>query len=244
MTVAPTPLHPRPAHHRAALLVALATGVVALAIVAVVAAVRTDVFNSSSTSTTLHGSGVAATQARPVAAFTAVELAGAANVAVTAGRARSVVVHADDNLLRHVTTRVQAGRLVIGTVGSFTTETPMTLQVTVPTVDAVTLSGSGVVAVIDASAARLSIVLSGSGIVAANGRVGRLDVTVSGSGTARLMDLVAQTVHATVSGSGEARVTATHELNASIPGSGAVIYAGKPAHLTTSVTGSGIVLPD
>src|SRR5262245_51190311 len=52
------------------------------------------------------GSGVAATQARSVAPFTGVDLAGANNVVIRVGAKQSVVVHADDNLLRRVTTRV------------------------------------------------------------------------------------------------------------------------------------------
>jgi len=52
-------------------------------------------------------------------------------------------VHADSNLMRFVTTRVVAGTLVIGTTGSFTIRSPMTVEVSVPSLAAVTLSGSG-----------------------------------------------------------------------------------------------------
>ena len=37
---------------------------------------------------------------------------------------------------------------------------------------------------------------------------------------------------------------ATGTLDASVPGSGAVLYRGKPAHLRTMVTGSGAVVPE
>jgi hypothetical protein len=43
--------------------------------------------------------GTAATQARHVAAFSGVDLAGSANVTIHAGAAQAVAVRADDNLL-------------------------------------------------------------------------------------------------------------------------------------------------
>ena len=44
-----------------------------------------------------------------------------------------MVVKADDNLIDRVTTHVRSGRLVIGnTPGSFSTESPMSVEVGVP----------------------------------------------------------------------------------------------------------------
>ena len=62
---------------------------------------------------------------------------------------------------------------------------------------------------------------------------------LDGSGQARLLGLVARDVRAVIGGSGELLVTATDRLDASVPGSGEIIYAGNPAHVTKSVTGSG-----
>jgi hypothetical protein len=65
------------------------------------------------------------------------------NVTVAVGGRQSVVVHADSNLLRDVTTRVVAGTLVVGTTGSFSTRSPMSVEVSVPSLASLTLSGSG-----------------------------------------------------------------------------------------------------
>jgi hypothetical protein len=51
--------------------------------------------------------------------------------------------------------------------------------------------------------------------------------------------LAAHNVHAVLSGSGNIFVTATDSLDASVPGSGAISYAGNPQDVTKSVTGSG-----
>jgi hypothetical protein len=46
-------------------------------------------------------------------------------------------------------------------------------------------------------------------------------------------------VVAVISASGDIHLSAMHSLDASVPGSGAILYGGNPRHLTTSVTGSG-----
>ncbi len=150
------------------------------------------------------------------------------------------MVHADSNLMRYVTARVVAGTLVIGTTGSFTAKSPMSVEVSVPSLAAVKLSGSGQISVTGINGPRLTVTLAGSGALYASGTVAKLDVTLSGSGLAQLSNLAARDVHAVVTGSGLIRVTATASLNAAVPGSGAIIYRGNP-QVTSSVTGSGTV---
>ena len=210
---------------------------VSAVIIATLIARSTD-FGSSST---LQGSGVAVRQARTVAAFTAVDLAGSNNVTIQVGRGRSVVVRADDNLVRHVTTHVKAGTLVIDNTGSFSTKTPMTVAISVPRLTALRLSGSGTVVAHGIAAARFTVDLSGSGTVRAGGRATRLAATLGGSGQEELVALVARDVRAVVAGSGEIRATASDRLDATVSGSGAIDYAGNPGHVRTRVTGSGTI---
>jgi len=188
----------------------------------------------------VQGSGVAAVQSRALARFSSVDLAGSNNVTVAVGRRQSVVVHADTNLMRYVTTRVIAGTLIIETTGSFTTSSPMSVEVSVPSLAAVTLSGSGEISVTGIDAPQLTVTLPGSGALYASGTVTHLNVTLGGSGLAGLDSLVARNVHAVVAGSGLIRVTAMATLNAAVTGSGAILYTGNP-QVTSSVTGSGTV---
>jgi len=116
----------------------------------------------------------------------------------------------------------------------------MSVEVSVPSLAALTLSGSGKISVTGINAPRLTVTLPGSGAIYAGGSVTKLDVTLGGSGLAQLDNLVARDVHAAVAGSGLIRVTATARLNAAVTGSGAIIYSGHPL-VTSSVTGSGAV---
>jgi hypothetical protein len=237
MAIASAPRRRREAPHRNQLALA---AVFVLAAIGVVLLIH-DVILGSPRHAGVQGSGVAATQTRTLPTFSSLDLAGSGNITVVVGRQQSVVIHADDNLLRNVTTHVAAGNLVIGTTGSFTARSPMSVEVGVPALAALKLSGSGLISVSGIKAAGLTISLSGSGVLRASGIATHLDVALRGSGQAELSYLVAHDVHAVVTGSGLIRVTATRSLDAAVPGSGAIIYGGNPAQLTTSVTGSGAV---
>jgi Putative auto-transporter adhesin, head GIN domain len=190
----------------------------------------------------LVGSGVRALQTRELAPFDAVELAGSNEVRIRVGGEQSVVVHADDNLLDRVTTRVVDGKLVIGNEGGgFTTRHPIRVAVVVPAVDELALSGSGTIEADDVDVDELTVVLSGSGLVSASGRARRVEVKLNGSGDAELQGVVAQEAHAKLSGTGRIAVNATESLDASVPGTGSIEYSGNPPQVRKSVDGVGSV---
>ena len=236
MTAVTTPAHRHQLRRPTWLMWLLAGAVIGAVAVAVVVAVdhRND---------TLRGSGVPAEQARAVPVFSGVELAGSNIVTVRVGRPRSVIVRADDNLLSHVTTTVRSGRLVIATPGSFSTRTPMRVTVTTPSFDTVALTGSGILSAQNVPAKTLTVTLTGSGVLRASGTADRVVATLGGSGVEALGGVVARDAHAVVTGSGRIDVTVKGTLDASILGTGAIVYGGNPKHVTTGVTGNGAITP-
>jgi hypothetical protein len=241
MSTAPTPIHRRRGlGHLQPKLTAFA----ALLLAAILVALLVDRIFFNSSSPAGAGSGVAATQARSVPSFTGVDLAGENNVIVHVGASQSVIVHADSNLLGRVTTRVRAGSLVIGTTpGNLSAKTPMFVSVSVPSVDALTLQGDGNITATGINSRRLTVILPGSGNIHATGTTTRLDVTISGEGTALLGQLLARDAKAALSGDGSITLTATHSLKASVSGTGTILYSGNPPHVTTTVSGTGTITP-
>jgi Putative auto-transporter adhesin, head GIN domain len=190
------------------------------------------------------GSGAAATQVRTVHPFTGVALTGANNVIVHVGGRQSVIVHADSNLLGRVTTRVRAGRLVIGTTpGNLNAKSPMFVVVTTPSLDAIALPGAGNINATGIAGRTLTATLAGSGNLEASGATAKLDVTIGGEGTALMRSLTARDARAVLSGSGTIMLTATHSLTATVSGSGSIFYGGNPGQVTPRVTGSGTISP-
>ena len=117
----------------------------------------------------------------------------------------------------------------------------MFVAVSVPSLDALTVQGSGNISVTGINSPSLTVRLPGSGTIRAAGTTTRLDVAIGGSGTALLSRLVARDATASIDGSGSIVLTATHSLDASISGSGTILYTGNPAQVSKSVTGSGAI---
>ena len=77
--------------------------------------------------------------------------------------------------------------------GEFRPKTPMTVEVTAPKLDALALSGSGIVTAEGVHAASLVVRVPGVGVLVPRGTADRLDAGLAGSGDVQLQDLVAGT---------------------------------------------------
>jgi len=223
---------------------ARAAGVAAVALIALLAAAVTLlVLRDRSSSTSLTGDGIGATQVRSLPPFHEVELAGGGDVRVDVGGTQRVVVRADRNLLGHVTTQVEHGRLLVGTSGSFSTSSPLEVDVTVPRLDVLALSGGGLATAANLDQKRLQLVLSGGGMLSALGKVGRGEILHSGGGYVDASKLEARDAVVQLSGGGSAVVNATETLRAVVSGAGSILYRGSPRHIESDVTGVGSVDP-
>lgn len=209
----------------------------------------------------VRGSGISATDRRSVGAFDRVEIGGNFDVDVEVGPTRSIVVTGDDNLVPLVETRVQGTTLKIRSTESIGPRAGMTVSVTTPTLEAVSVGGSGSVAVrgvdadgfdagvhgsaemsIDGDYGDLTADVSGSGELTMTGTADEVRAGVSGSGEIDLLDVRARTARVHVSGSGDVDVNVTESLDAEVSGSGDVRYAGGPS-VRSHVSGSGSVRP-
>ena len=249
------------------------------------------------------GSGVLKSESRTVAGFSRLVLALPATVAVAQGPTESLTITTDDNLLPLMATRVEDDALIIEGDKSrgFSTRQEIKISLTVKSLNAITIKGSGDVSgnqltsdkldvaiagsgdvkfktiradqfriaiegsgdvavdsiesqSVDASirgsgdirlpllqAKRVSISVKGSGDVSAAGTADNVDVEIMGSGDVRTRKLVAREAKVTIMASGDAQVHASEKLTATVQGSGEVRYAGSPANITRTVSGSGSI---
>ncbi len=239
----PTPPPPSPRRPGWLALSALGIACLTLAIVvaaAVVLSLRDDNATTGSAGTT-KGSGISVGETRTLPAFTAVDLAGTNEMTVQVGQPQHVVVRADDNLVDNVVTEVRAGVLVVSDRGNFTSRSPMSVAVTVPSLQSATLSGTGQLVLTDVAADTFTARLPGTGNMIASGRAGRVDASISGDGSLTLESLLATDAVATVRGTGSVTIHVTGSLDATVSGTGSVVYAGHPKKISQSVTGTGSV---
>ena len=174
------------------------------------------------------GSGVSKTEQRDVGEFQKIHVNGSPNVKIIIGDKRSVSVTSDDNLLPVIETNVEDGALVIGGKQGFSTEIGVTVQITVPKLEAVAVHGSGDVEVKGLEAEKFKAEIQGSGDITVAGRADELDVEIQGSGDVNLDDLQAKRAAVEVQGSGDSTVKVSDELTVHLAGSGDVKYIGEP----------------
>lgn len=186
------------------------------------------------------GSGMT-TAVRHVGPFTGVNLAGANVVTIRVGGTRSVTVTGERSVVPLVTTTVRSGELVISNRERFTTHAPLHVDVRTPTLSSVTVDGSGRLTVDGVRAPHFVVDLGGSGVVRATGRTEDLRAELGGVGDVELGQLLAGHARAVVSGSGRLTINVARSLEASLSGTGSIVYRGSPTNVSSRVTGSGTI---
>ena len=222
----------------------------------------------------LAGGALSSFTARPLAdreirtlgSFTEISLGGSAQVVVKQGSPQSVVVEASKEDLADFETEVKSSQLRLGfrqNTGNrkfnYKNHGPVTVYVTVPSLTALrvggsgklevngplqadalvlAVSGSGDLMVPQLKAGHLETSVTGSGNVTVGGTCPGNEIRISGSGKVKAHDLKTETIHARISGSGDAHVYASRTADVSVSGSGSLYVAGG-AQLSSTVHGSG-----
>jgi len=216
-------------------------------------------------------------QTRSVDAFTSVTFAVPGTLHLRQGEPQSVDVEAPGDALDRIETVVDGNQLTVqsendeGLSGLFDWLTgggesadtpPIDVYVTVPTVEGLSVAGSGDVVAetpiesddLDLQIAgsgdvesqlavmRLTVNVAGSGDATLSGRSDEVTIEIAGSGNVRAIDLQAGTASVSTTGSGNTELHVTDRLDARVIGSGSVRYRGEPT-VERSIVGSGTVGP-
>lgn len=187
---------------------------------------------------TVRGSGVRAEVDREVGEFRSVRLEVCANVLVRVGEEPSIHLAGDDNLLGHVETRVEKGRLSIDLDGSASFRCGLEIVIGTPTLEGFTIEGSGDVRIQDLAAERVRLAIEGSGTLRAEGTARSVEGSIEGSGDMDLAALETESAELSIEGSGSMDVLVARELRYEIEGSGHIRYAGG-ADVDGRIEGSG-----
>lgn len=189
------------------------------------------------------GNGQIVTQQRPIGNFRQIDARGSSEVIVRVGPAPSLTITADSNLIPLMGSEIRGSKLILDARGSYRTRNTPRIVITVPALDAASLSGSGNVRVEGMSSRVAALAVNGSGNLVASGRAGSLNVAINGSGNADARAFQAANVQVAISGSGNATVATSGPLNGAISGSGNIRYSGRPSTISVVRNGSGRVVP-
>ena len=209
------------------------------------------------------GSGTVTTQTRNVSGFHGIELLTSGTVMVTQGDTEGLVIEGEDNIVPLVETTVTdkgALRIAFKEHEELHLTKPLVFRVSVKTLDAVEIAGSGDlrapalkadhfavkvrgsgdVDVDHLETGAVAVAIDGSGDVKLAGKAASQTVAVNGSGDYEAASLSTSTAAVNVAGSGDCELAVSDTLAATVSGSGDVSYHGKPA-VTKHISGSGSV---
>jgi hypothetical protein len=184
--------------------------------------------------------GPRTTQTRDVADFTRIDNRASADVQLRVGEPTRVRVRAGKHVIDDVQTKVSDGTLhVIYDHHGFGGDS-VVVEVSVPKLTGVDVSGSGDLDAGGIDADALDVRSDGSADIDLQGTVGQLTLNLDGSGDAHLADLAAREARVSAGGSGDTDLRANQRLDVAVDGSGDVRYYGDPT-LTQHDDGSGDV---
>ena len=190
----------------------------------------------------VHGNNKIKSADRDVPKFEVLDVSGAFNVTVVAGKSKQTVkITGDENLLPHIRTSVQGNKLSIYPVKPICTENDLNIDITVAVLQGLVSSGSDEIKVSGINSSGFSILQSGSGDIELGGRTRKFDVQISGAGDLEAQNLKSEKTSLNLTGSSNANVHASEELKVNITGVAEVNYFGNPKKVIKDIVGVGDV---
>lgn len=173
-----------------------------------------------------QGEGPVLDEAREVAAFTRIEAGSGIEVAVSIGSAHALVVHAQANIADSVRTEVRNGILVVEATDDFITDQPVRVDVVLPVLKGIALSGGSQLTAEGIDADALGVDLSGGSRATLTGSVGTLRLKARGGSIAALEGLASADASVTLDGAATVELSASETVSGSASGGATLAVAG------------------
>jgi hypothetical protein len=180
----------------------------------------------------LRGSGQTQEYPLELDAFDEVELSGPVDLRITQGAAQAVQVVAEPEMYSALEYRVRNGVLEIGYEGNvrcFETMHGVWVEITVPDLEAVSVSGdSEIVSAGDLDLDMLDITISGMADIDLSGTIADQRFDASGLLEVSNFDVQSNNVSIEISGKGEIDIQAQSGLDIDVSGEATIRYKGTP----------------
>ena len=189
----------------------------------------------------VRGNGTLRTERFSRSNFDSISIGGDWTVDIRQSETFSVTIDADENLFDYLYVDVSDNILHIGFQHGYVIgRSNCKAIITMPVLTQLTVSGD--VAARNITVKNLKLNISGSGSFTASGTAQNLEGSISGSGNINTTRMEVEYADISISGSGSAKVWVTQLLIVHISGSGSVDYRGNP-RIVPKISGSGSVYP-
>lgn len=189
----------------------------------------------------VQGDGRVRLEQRAVSNLSELDLTGPVQMEVRVGQAPTLQVEADGNLLPLVHTEASGGTLRVWVEGSVRTNNAIRVIYTVPQLSQIRSTGSGRLRVSELNGGALTLTKTGSGASELSGKVGNLNMDLTGSGDVNASALHSGNANLSLTGSGAITLGKAdgESVNVKVRGSGDVRASGAARQLNARVSGSG-----
>jgi hypothetical protein len=206
----------------------------------------------------IKGSGSETTETRKFGDFKSIEIQGAYHVVLKQDSSMGIKITADDNLLKYIKTGVSGGKLHIYSKKNFCSDRPVTLNIGVGKLEAlsadgaVELTGDGKLnaenlklslsganrMTLDLNAANFSAEGSGANELFLTGQAAASRIIFTGSGKLHGFDFVVGDYSVATTGASNCEINVLKTLKVSTMGAADIKYKGSPADIQNDKSGT------
>jgi hypothetical protein len=174
----------------------------------------------------VRGTGSTTTDSRTVAAFDRVDASSGIDVVIAIGPAGPIDVRAQPNIVPLISTTVAGDTLTIRATDEIDDLASVTVVISVPSLEAITLGGGSDGTVTSFAGDRLEVAVSGGGDLTATGTAGVVAIEASGGADLHLAGLAVRTLDVEMSGGAELSARVSDDVRGSASGGASVSVAG------------------
>jgi hypothetical protein len=187
------------------------------------------------------GSGKRETQKRQVQPFTAISTEGAFTIEVTCQKQLGLEIEGDDNILNLVSSEVSGNVLHLSNTKNYSTDEPVKIKISVPNLEALSVSGGGRIDVKDMANEKFEIDAEGAPSITVAGNTKIIDIDTSGAGKIDTHNLRASRGVVESKGVSKIDLDVADQLDVNLSGPSSVTYSGDPV-VNKTINGPGKIV--
>lgn len=188
----------------------------------------------------VKGSGKRELQNRQISSFTSISTEGAFTIEVTCQKEPRLEVEGDDNILSLVRTEVSNNVLRLSNSGSYSTDQPVTIRISVPNLEEFRISGAGKIDIKGMKNEKFKIDADGAPTINVSGSTNLVDIHSNGAGKIYTNSLRAARAIVNSNGATQVELDVQEQLDVTVNGPSSVTYKGDPV-VKKNVNGPGRV---
>ncbi len=188
----------------------------------------------------VQGNGPVVSELRDVRPFSRLEVGSGIRVEATIDDTTGLAVRAQQNIMPLVTTEVSGTTLTVEARDDFTSAEPVTVVVSTPSLEAVSMSGGAMLRVDQLDGDAIELDARGGSVLTISGNAGHVSLVADGGSVVDLGDLAARWLEVRLGGGANASVMASDRVTGSASG-GAILSVAGGGSVEVNATGGASV---